>query len=640
MIVPVITASSTAYPPIKDFGVIGDLHTVALVSRNGSIDWCCWPDFDSPAVFCKLLDSRRGGSFSITPLSNFTSSQSYVEGTNVLQTVFETDSGRIRLNDFMPVGRLAGEYKENPPVTRRSILRLIEGLSGEVELEIIFRPTFNYARAKTEIEAFAKGGGVARTAGETVVLYSPFALAAQADGSLRCSVKISNGDRVWLHLSYNPGSTIEVRHLTPATHEMEFEQAIVNWREWLNTCTYEGDYSSFVRRSALVLKLLTFAPTGAIIAAPTTSLPETPGGVRNWDYRYTWLRDSSLIIYTLQLIGYYHEASAFLDWLNRLEIAKHKRVQIMYSVRGECDLTEHHLQHLEGYRNSQPVRIGNGAYLQQQYDIYGEVLDATFLYHQRVHKLLPKRWWDEVRFLADEACRCWVLPDNGIWEFRAGQKHFLYSKLLCWVALDRAIKLGIHRHDKQRFSRWLQTREQIREVILHEGYNRQIGAFTQVIGGTALDATALMIPLLGLLPATDERVKSTISRIKEKLSANGLVYRYLTDDGLPGREATFGICSFWLVDNLALAGRIDEARELFERLTRYAGDLQLFSEQIEPESGEFLGNYPQGFTHLALIRSAFHIAKAEAMGSESTSHDPSDRTTEMEQGGLLPSAKE
>jgi GH15 family glucan-1,4-alpha-glucosidase len=557
-----------------------------------------------------------------------------------LQTVFETDSGRIRLNDFMPVGRLVGDYKESPPVTRRSISRLIEGLNGEVEIEVNFRPTFNYARSKTEIEPFATGGGVARAADGTVVLYCPFALNTKSDGSLRSRANISKGDRVWLHVSYSRDSQINLHDVTPATHELEFEQAIVHWREWLNACTYQGDYSSFVRRSALVLKLLTFAPTGAIIAAPTTSLPETPGGVRNWDYRYTWLRDSSLIIYALQLIGYYHEASAFLDWLNRLQIAKHKRVQIMYSVHGEDNLPEHHLKHLEGYHNSQPVRIGNDAYQQQQYDVYGEVLDATFLYHERVHKLLPERWWDEVRFLADEAAHHWSLPDNGIWEFRAGQKHFLYSKLLCWVALDRAIKLGIHTSDKKRFARWLRIRNQIREVILHEGYNQQVGAFTQLIGGEELDATALMIPLLGLLPATDERVKSTISRIKEKLSANGLVYRYLADDGLPGSEAAFGICSFWLVDNLALAGRIDEARDLFERLTGYAGQLQLFSEQIEPESGEFLGNYPQGFTHLALIRSAFHIAKAEAMGSESTSHDPADRTTEMEQSGLLPSAIE
>jgi GH15 family glucan-1,4-alpha-glucosidase len=639
MVVSLTRAATTTYTPIKDFGLIGDLHTAALVSKSGSIDWCCWPDFDSPAVFCKLLDAKLGGSFAINPLKNFVSRQSYIEGTNLLQTSFETDSGRIRVTDFMPVGRLTGDYKEYPRVTRRAISRLIEGLSGEVEIEVNLRATFNFARSKTEIEPFAKGG-IAHAGDEAVVLYCPFALNTTGDGSLHCKAKISEGDRVWLHLSYSSNSTVDLHGLTPAAYEIEFEQAIVHWRDWSSVCTYEGDYSAFVQRSALVLKLLTYAPTGAIIAAPTTSLPETPGGIRNWDYRYTWLRDSSLIVYALQLIGYYHEASAFLDWLNRLQIARHKRVQIMYSVRGEDDLTEQHLQHLEGYCNSQPVRIGNAAYRQQQYDIYGEVLDATFLYHERVHKMLPKRWWDEVRFLADEAARCWSLPDNGIWEFRTGQKHFLYSKLLCWVALDRAIKLGIHRSDKKRFAHWVRTRDQIREVILDDGYNQKAGAFTQVIGGNELDATALMIPLLGLLPATDERVKSTLTRIDDKLSANGLVYRYLTDDGLPGREATFGICSFWLVDNLALAGRIDQARDLFERLTRYAGDLHLFSEQIEPESGQFLGNYPQGFTHLALIRSAFHIAKAEAMGSESTSHDPADRTTEMEQSGLLPRATE
>ena len=639
MVLSLTPAATTGYLPLKDFGLIGDLHTAALVSKNGSIDWCCWPDFDSPAVFCKLLDAKRGGSFAINPCKTFTSRQSYIEGTNVLQTLFETDSGVIRVNDFMPVGRLVDGDKKYPPATRRSISRLIEGLSGEVEIEVNLRPTFNYARSKTESEPFAKGG-VARAGDEAVVLYCPFALTAKPDGSLRCTAKVSQGDRVWLQLSYSRYATVDLHALTPATHELEFQQALTNWREWLSVCSYEGDYSAFVRRSALVLKLLTYAPTGAIIAAPTTSLPETPGGVRNWDYRYTWLRDSSLIVYALQLIGYYHEASAFLDWLNRLEIARHKRVQIMYSVRGEDELTEHYLQHLEGYHNSQPVRIGNAAYQQQQYDIYGEVLDATFLYHERVHKTLPKRWWDEVSFLADEAARCWSLPDNGIWEFRTGQKHFLYSKLLCWVALDRAIKLGIHRHDKPRFTHWSRTRDQICKVILHEGYNQELGAFTQLIGGNELDATALMIPLLGLLPATDERVKSTITQIAEKLSVNGLVYRYLTDDGLPGREATFGICSFWLVDNLALAGRIDQARDVFERLIRYAGDLHLFSEQIEPESGKFLGNYPQGFTHLALIRSAFHIAKAEALGAESVSHDPADRTKEMEQTGRLPRATE
>lgn len=627
------------YLPIKDFGVIGDLHTAALVSKTGSIDWCCWPDFDSPAVFCKLLDARGGGFFAINPLANFTSSQRYIAGTNVLQTVFETDGGKIRLNDFMPVGRLTGGYKEYPPETRRSILRLIEGLGGEVELEADFQPTFNYARSNIEIESFA-GGAVARSGHEAVVLYCPFALYPTAGGSLRGTVRISSGDRVWLHLSYGHSESVIAHDSTASNHEAEFERTIAHWREWLDICTYAGEYSSLVRRSALVLKLLTFAPTGAIIAAPTTSLPETPGGVRNWDYRYTWLRDSSLIIYALQLIGYYHEASAFLDWLNHLEIAKHKQVQIMYSVRGEAGLAEYHLDHLSGYKNSRPVRIGNDAYRQQQYDIFGEVLDATFLYHERVHKMLPRRWWDEVRFLADEAVRCWRLPDNGIWEFRAGQKHFLYSKLLCWVALDRAIKLGIHRDDRKRFARWIQTRGQIRELILHDGYNQEVAAFTQSIGGKALDATALMIPLLGLLPATDERVKSTLRRIEESLSANGLVYRYLTDDGLPGREATFGICSFWLVDNLALSGHIDEARELFERLTRYAGPLHLFSEQIVPESGTFLGNYPQGFTHLALIRSAFHIAKAEATGPERVSNDPAERTTQMEHSGLLPPATE
>lgn len=629
----------SAYPPIKDFGLIGDLHTAALVSRSGSIDWCCWPDFDSPAVFCKVLDKVKGGSFAVNPRGAFNSSQRYLNDTNVLETVFETESGRFKLLDFMPVKRLLGRRIEPVPIARRSILRLIEGIKGNVEVEVSCRPTFNFARSRSKTEIFERGA-VVRSADEAVVLECPIRLGAHDDGGVYSSFRLSSKKKVWLHLTYQRQADVLPPELPPVDPEEELKKTIDYWREWVAICTYEGDYDDFVRRSALVLKLLTFAPTGAIVAAPTTSLPESIGGVRNWDYRYTWLRDSSLITYALQLIGYHQEAAAFLDWLNALEISKHQHVQVMYSVRGETHLPEEHLDHLEGYRNSHPVRIGNAAYDQQQYDIYGEVLDAAFLYHERVRKQLPRRWWDEVLFLADEAARLWLMPDSGIWEFRVGPKHFLYSKLLCWVALDRAIKLGIHHRDKKRFARWIKTREEIAKAILNEGFNQKLGAFTQVLGGDELDATALMISLLGLLPATDKRVQSTVSQIQKRLGANGLVYRYLADDGLPGKEATFGICSFWMVDNLALAGRIDEARALFEQVIRYAGDLGLFAEEIEPKDGEFLGNYPQGFTHLALIRSAFHIEKAEALGAENTSQDPADRTKQMEQTGNLPRAEE
>lgn len=626
--------TNDCYLPISYYGLIGDMRSVALVARNGSIDWCCWPDFDSPAVFCRLLDYSRGGYFAIHPTTNFDSTQSYVDGTNVLTTSFENANGKIKLLDFMPVQPHEAR-KENS--NTRLLLRSISGLGGNVEMQVTFRPTFDYARSDTSIEVFA-GGGLARAGDKTLVLRCPAQFKKQSDGSLQTKFRIAAGERVWLELFYQENSSSRIPEPPGNIPEEILDQTITFWREWSNRCSYRGPYEPLVQRSALALKLLTFGPTGAVIAAPTTSLPEAPGGIRNWDYRYTWLRDSALIIYSLQLIGYHREATDFLEWLNRLDIADRKHVQIMYSVRGEEELTETRLDHLEGYCHSKPIRLGNSAYRQEQHDIYGEVLDAAFLYHRRLNKPLPEKWWDEVCFLADQAARCWRKEDNGIWEYRTGKRHFLHSKLLCWVAVDRAIKLGIHCNDKQRLTRWIKTRAEIRRCILNRGYNENIGAFTQSLDDVELDATALLIPVVGFLPPTDARIRSTVERIQERLTVNGLVYRYLADDGLPGSEASFAICSFWLVDNLALAGRLDEASELFERLLNYASDLGLFSEEIDPQSGSLWGNYPQGFTHLALIRSAFHLAKAQALGEESAPHDPADRTLEMEHTGYLPKA--
>lgn len=626
--------TSDCYLPIKDYGVIGDTRSAALVARNGSIDWCCWPDFDSPAMFCRLLDHYRGGYFAIHPTTDFAATQSYVDGTNVLTTSFETGNGKMKLTDFMPVQPLNERTDKS---NTRLLLRSIVGLGGDVEVQVSFRPTFDYAKSETSLEVFS-GGGLARAGDKALVLRCPAQFKKQIDGSLQTKFHISHGERIWLELLYEENSNATIPEAPRNVPEEILDQTIAYWREWSNRCSYRGPYEPLVQRSALALKLLTFGPTGALIAAPTTSLPEAAGGVRNWDYRYTWLRDSALIVYSLQLIGYDREAADFLEWLNRLNIADRGHVQIMYSVRGEEELAESRLEHLEGYCRSKPVRLGNSAYRQTQHDIYGEVLEAAFLYHRRLDKPLPQKWWDEVCFLADQAARYWRNEDHGIWEFRSKKRHFLHSKLLCWVALDRAIKLGIDCNDKRRLTRWTNTRADIRRCILERGYNEKIGAFTQSLDGVELDATALIIPVVGFLPPSDPRIRSTVERIQERLAANGLVYRYSTDDGLPGSEASFAICSFWLVDNLALAGRVDEAHHLFERLVSYASDLGLFSEEIDPQSGTLWGNYPQGFTHLALIRSAFHLAKAQVLGEESAAHDPADRTREMEYTGYLPKA--
>lgn len=620
------------YRPIGDYALIGDAHTAALVSSDGSIDWCCWPRFDSPAVFCRLLDARQGGWFRVGPAHEYTTVRSYIRATNVLATVFESGDGKFRLTDFMPVERLTESHRGEDIAPSYRILRLVEGLDGVADVEVSFRPTFNFALAETVLTPHANGA-VARAGREALSLSCPARLKFDDSGALVGHMKVSAHERIWLALDYYPDASR--RDVKPALGEFgaELEQTLSYWREWWHACRYDGPYAELVRRSALVLKLLTYEPTGALVAAPTTSLPEEIGGVRNWDYRYTWLRDSSLILYALQLLGYTEEATDFFEWLDRLCVTRHGRLQIMYAIDGEMELPERTLAHLEGYRSSKPVRVGNAAFNQKQLDIYGEVLDAVHLYHERMNMAVRREWWDEVKFMADETVARWREPDYGIWEVRGGARHFLYSKLLCWVALDRAIKLAKRAHPRAGVQRWKSARAEIRRAILSEGYSEEVGAFTQAFGERRLDASALVIPLTGFLPVTDPRVQATIQQVRERLTSNGLVHRYSMDDGLPGGEGAFVLCSFWLVDNLAMQGQGDEARALFERITAYANDLGLLAEEIDPVSGELLGNYPQGFSHLALIRSALNIAKCENMGAEGQAKTAAERADETERSG-------
>jgi GH15 family glucan-1,4-alpha-glucosidase len=529
----------------------------------------------------------------------------------------------VRLTDFMPVWKRSASRRGHDIDSRRQILRLVEGLAGEVNLELHFRPTFDYAGTETAVTA-SSGGAVARAGHESLMLTCPFDLQAERSGGVVASGSVSAGDRIWFGAAYEPRD-FDSRTLEMRDAEAYLLETVQYWQDWSGHCTYYGPYQEMVRRSALTLKLLTFEPSGAIVAAPTTSLPEDVGGVRNWDYRYAWLRDSSLILTSLMGVGYHDEAIDFFDWLESLCIGCHSDIQIMYRIEGQRELPELTLDHLEGYRGSRPVRIGNTAASQRQIDVYGEVLDATHVCFERMPRPMDSKLWTILRHLADRAAADWREPDQGIWEVRSAPRHFLYSKLLCWVALDRAVKLAKRASLEGDINRWRETRKAIRQAILVDGFDSDVGAFTGAFGDKALDASALVIPLVGFLPATDPRVRSTVERIRERLTSQGLVYRYLKDDGLTGGEATFALCSFWLVDNLALGGNVDEARALFERIVCYANDLGLFAEEIEPGSGELLGNFPQGFTHLALIRSALNIVRAETRGADDVPQTPAQR---------------
>jgi GH15 family glucan-1,4-alpha-glucosidase len=466
-----------------------------------------------------------------------------------------------------------------------------------------------FGRAPQHIDILANGV-LARSDEASVFLHSPVPLRADGKGGAYASFAVKAGDRFDFCLEYNL-DVKEGRDAPPDAGRL-LTETLDYWRNWASRCTYQGRYRGLVLRSALVLKLLTYAPTGAIVAAPTASLPEEIGGVRNWDYRFAWIRDSSLILHALMATGFHEEAHAFFGWLETLCIKCCGDLQIMYGVDGRTELPEQVLDHLEGYRASRPVRTGNAAAGQKQLDIYGELLDAVaYCYESMRMRPPPPKVWEMFRFIADQAAARWREPDEGIWEMRSGRKHHLYSKLQCWVALDRAIRLAQRQQLPADLDYWRSTRDEIRDAILTEGYDEELGAFVQAFGVKALDASALTIPLLGFLPGTDVRVRSTVAKIREQLSSQGLVYRYLNEDGLPGGEATFALCSLWLVDNLAIAGQVDEARNLFERIASYGNDVGLFAEEFDPVSGQMLGNYPQGFTHLALIQSAIHLSRAE-----------------------------
>ena len=640
--------NTRTYQPIDSYGVIGDCHSVVLVAPDGSVDWGCLPDFDSPAIFCRLLDAERGGFFQIAPTDSLIpGSQRYLRGSNVLQTRFSSTTGEIVLTDFMPVETLsAWQFRElnNNTWTREDgschcLVRIVECTYGEMPVTMKLKVSPDYAASPCEISLIPDGMGAVISGGQQHVglgvvgayrlpSFSMYVSHEAEDiyPTVIVQTTLQEGERLLFAVGVGRNATAARRLAEQEVHLRNFEWELAHtlhcWRTWLEGCTYRGAYEEWVQRSALVLKMMTYAPTGAIVAAPTTSLPEDVGGVRNWDYRYTWLRDATFTLYALNVLGFTEEAHAFTHWLRRLSYSNGEDLQIMYGIRGERELLERELTHLTGYYNSRPVRVGNGAADQKQLDVFGEVLDCIHLYRrqgsfERYGEKLEGPLWAMMRLLVEHVCSHWQEKDSGIWEVREGASHFVYSKVMCWVALDRGIRAAEQLHLEADVPRWRQVRDQIRADILTHGYNTRIGAFTQSYDSTALDASSLLLPLVGFIPPDDPRMRSTVDRIIERLTDEyGFVYRYLADDGLPGTEGTFTICTFWLVDNLAMQGRISEARSLFERLLKRAGHLGLFSEEISSNGNHALGNYPQAFTHIALINSAYNLKKAEMRMAE------------------------
>jgi GH15 family glucan-1,4-alpha-glucosidase len=599
-----------AYPPIADYALLSDCHSAALVSRDGSIDWCCFHRFDARPVFSRLLDWSGGGHFRIAPTGPYTVSRRYLPATNVLETRFATPTGVLTVVDCLAIRRGAAAGDAAQTRSHHQLLRLVRCEGGQVEFTVEFAPRFDYGLTTPRLELHGDDIGVVYGGADALVLQSEIPLAQTELCGCGATTTLRAGDQAFLALTHQLPHQVQVQRLSRDEVQARIDRTVGFWRDWAARCTYQGPYREQVLRSALVLKGLTNAPTGAIVAAPTTSLPEAIGGVRNWDYRYSWLRDAAMNLYALFSLGYTEEAHAFMGWLERTTAGRAEDLQLMYGVGGERLLPEFELGTLDGYRASRPVRVGNAAAGQFQLDVYGYLLDTAWLYHRHGGRITPTFW----RLLAgavDLVARRWTQPDDGIWEVRGSPRHFVASKVLAWVAVDRAIRLARARSLPADLHRWTALRRTIRGQVEQAGVDPASGAFTQAFGSQALDAANLLLPLVRFLPPDDLRIRATVERTARELAPRGLVQRYLdADDGLLGAEASFVICSFWLVDNLALAGQTDRATALFERLVGQANDLGLLAEEIDPASGELLGNFPQAFSHVGLVSAAINLQRS------------------------------
>jgi GH15 family glucan-1,4-alpha-glucosidase len=603
-----------AYQPIEDYGVVGNLRTAALVGKHGSIDWFCFPNFDSPSVFGAILDEKKGGYFRIAPtIQEISRKQVYWADTNVLVTRFFSSDGVGEIIDFMPVG----ESKKDPPY--HGLIRRVKVNRGSMRFRMECVPAFNYGRDRHKLEIVPEGVRFCSPA-LRLALASSARLKKFGAGGVACEFSLNEGQSQSFELHGLEDGGREKIGLAEQDSDRLFHETIHFWREWIAQCTYRGRWRETVHRSALLLKLLTFEPTGAIVAAPTCSLPESLGGGRNWDYRYTWIRDAAFTVYSLMRIGFTSEAAQFVSFLDARchEMEPEGSLQTVYGIDGRHVLTEETLDHWEGYKGSSPVRIGNGAYQQLQLDIYGELMDSLYLYN-KYGTSISYDLWNYLRRLTDWVCRHWEEKDDAIWEVRGGPRDFVYSKMMSWVAVDRALRLASKRSFPADWNGWTTTRDRIYESIMQRGWNAQKQAFVQAFDGDALDASNLMMPLVFFVSPTDPRMLQTIDAINRSpqaggLVSDGLVFRYdveKTPDGLKGTEGTFNLCTFWLVEALTRAGSIErrrlrQARLLFEQMIGYANHLGLYAEQIGHQ-GQALGNFPQALTHLALISAAFNL---------------------------------
>jgi GH15 family glucan-1,4-alpha-glucosidase len=614
-----------SYQPIENYGIIGNLYTTALVGLNGSIDWFCFPHHDSPSVFAAILDQHKGGYFKISPLladehrDRLTCKQQYWPSTNVLITRFLTPDGIGEIVDFMPVATSPGDPNAH------GLVREIRVERGTMAFKVACFPAFNYARGSHDV-VLTETGASFRSNYLSLGLATDVPLRQKQSG-VYAEVILSEGQTATFVLRQLEDGACGLPLSALETTDL-FQNTINYWHRWLSQCTYKGRWREMVERSALVLKLLTFEPTGAIVAAATAGLPEKLGGERNWDYRYTWIRDAAFTLYALLRIGFTEEAAQFMNWIEQRcrdckteQCGRGSPLQIVYSITGQPVLEETILPHLEGYRGSQPVRIGNAAYDQFQLDIYGELMDSVYLYN-KYGVPISYDLWTHLRGILGWVCDNWQRPDRSIWEVRSQEQHFVYSRLMCWVALDRGLRLADKRSFPSEREHWTKVRNQIYEEIMEKGWDAELDTFTQSYGNSALDASNLLMPLVFFVSPNDPRMLKTLAAINRSpqqggLVSGGQVYRYNIDrsaDGLEGDEGTFNICTFWLVEAMTRAGRVDrqqlkQARLLFEKMLSYANHVGLYSEEIGP-SGEALGNYPQAFTHLSLISAAWNLNKA------------------------------
>ena len=617
---PQSAAAPSPFPPIADYAFLSNCHTGALVAPDGAIDWLCAPRFDSPSIFASLLD-RQAGFFRLGPFGiNHPTARAYEPGTNVLATTWKTAGGWIVVRDALTIGPRNHEDTITPHTRPPAdddgdhmLVRTVECIDGEVELELICEPAHDYGRTASEwtLVDGSRQKADASGAGQTVRLVCDLALGVEGN-RVRARHVLARGEKAFCALTWAEGlaapqSADEAEAMILAT--MRF------WRDWLDHARIpDHRFREPVQRSALAIKGLTYMPTGATVAALTTSLPETPGGERNWDYRYTWMRDTTFTLQALHWLNLDWEADEFMQFVADVEPAEDGSLQIMYGIDGRRDLTESTLEHLSGYVGARPVRIGNGAFDQRQNDVFGAVLDSILL-HTRRGARLPRRLWPIVQSQAECATQVWRDPDQGIWEARGKPQHYVSSKLMCWVALDRAAKLAEIRGDPDLGAKWRSTADEIHADILDRGVSER-GVLRQRYETDALDASVLLAAIFGFLPDDDERLRATVMAISTDLTENGFVLRYRTDetdDGLSGKEGTFLICSFWLVSGLAIVGELQQARDLMERLLRVASPLGLYAEEFDADTGRHLGNFPQAFSHLALMEAAARIIVPELM---------------------------